>query len=112
MPLAVDYVNNDKDLLPGKTLEYCAVNICSDGPISAQSIRFLTTFHFSTEKVVKNRFTCLIRNMTDLFINRGVVAFIGPDESCSHEAIVASAWNLPMISYVSCLHLATYSKNK
>lgn len=42
--------------------------------------------------------------MTDLMIKEGVVAFIGPDESCMIEALVASAWNLPMISYVS-LHL-------
>lgn len=38
--------------------------------------------------------------MTDLMMKEGVVAFIGPDESCQYEALVASAWNLPMISYV------------
>lgn len=43
----------------------------------------------------------LPRNMTDLMIKEGVIAFIGPDESCLYEALVASAWNLPMISYVS-----------
>ena len=47
--------------------------------------------------------------MTDLLIKEDVVAFIGPDESCLYEALVASAWNLPMISYVSmnpnCFHL-------
>lgn len=36
-------------------------------------------------------------------IKEGVVAFIGPDESCLYEALVASAWNLPMISYVSLM---------
>lgn len=30
-----------------------------------------------------------------------VVAFIGPDETCTSEALVAAAWNLPMLSYVS-----------
>lgn len=39
--------------------------------------------------------------MTDLMIKDNVVAFIGPDESCLYEALVASAWNLPIISYVS-----------
>lgn len=39
--------------------------------------------------------------MTDLMIKEDVMAFIGPDESCLYEALVASAWNLPMISYVS-----------
>lgn len=41
------------------------------------------------------------RNMTELMIKDNVIAFIGPDESCLYEALVASAWNLPMISYVS-----------
>lgn len=30
-----------------------------------------------------------------------VQAFVGPDESCASEALVASAWNKPLISYVS-----------
>lgn len=32
---------------------------------------------------------------------QGAVAFIGLEDSCSVEAKVAAAWNLPMISYVS-----------
>jgi len=32
---------------------------------------------------------------------QGAVAFIGLEDSCSVEATVAAAWNLPMISYVS-----------
>lgn len=35
--------------------------------------------------------------------DRGAVAFIGPDDTCSSEALVAAAWNLPMISYVSII---------
>lgn len=35
--------------------------------------------------------------------DRGAVAFIGPDDTCSSEALVAAAWNLPMISYVSTI---------
>lgn len=46
----------------------------------------------------------LCRNMTDLMIKEDVIAFIGPDESCLYEALVASAWNLPMISYVSFIN--------
>lgn len=34
--------------------------------------------------------------------DENVVAFIGPDEVCTTEALVASAWNLPMISFVIC----------
>lgn len=41
--------------------------------------------------------------MTDMR-DDGVVAFIGPDETCTAEALVASAWNLPMISYVIPTH--------
>jgi Receptor family ligand binding region len=33
---------------------------------------------------------------------QNVSAFIGPQESCLHEARMAAAFNLPMISYVSC----------
>ena len=43
-----------------------------------------------------------IRVMTEMRDN-GTVAFIGPDDTCSSEALVAAAWNLPMISYVSLL---------
>lgn len=32
---------------------------------------------------------------------QGAVAFIGLEDSCSVEATVAAAWNLPMVSYVS-----------
>lgn len=47
------------------------------------------------------------RNMTDLMIKEGVIAFIGPDETCLHEALVASAWNLPLISYVNLTKSST-----
>ncbi|OQR74544.1 guanylate cyclase 32E-like [Tropilaelaps mercedesae] len=40
-----------------------------------------------------------VKKMTDLR-NQSVKAFIGPDESCYAEALVADAWNLPMITYV------------
>ena len=40
-----------------------------------------------------------IRKMTEL--KDRVHAFIGPDESCACEALVASAWNKPIVSYVS-----------
>lgn len=37
--------------------------------------------------------------MTEMRDN-GAVAFIGPDDTCYSEGLVAAAWNLPMISYV------------
>lgn len=41
-----------------------------------------------------------VRVMT-VMRDRGAVAFIGPDDTCGAEALVAAAWNLPVISYVS-----------
>lgn len=65
---------------------------------------FLTLFSFSFCDVFGDiLFT--YRNMTELMIKEGVIAFIGPDETCLHEALVASAWNLPLISYVNSILL-------
>lgn len=33
--------------------------------------------------------------------NFGALAFIGPEESCVMEATIASAWNIPLLAYVS-----------
>ena len=38
-----------------------------------------------------------------------VSAFIGPQETCEHEARLAASFNLPMISYF-CTHRATSDK--
>ncbi|ALC39302.1 Gyc32E [Drosophila busckii] len=39
-----------------------------------------------------------LRFMTEMK-EKKVKAFIGPDESCTTEALLASAWNIPMISF-------------
>lgn len=41
-----------------------------------------------------------IRLMTQMYSNN-TVAFIGPEGTCSVAAVVASAWKVPMFSYVS-----------
>lgn len=41
-----------------------------------------------------------IQSMTDEYINE-TKAFIGPDGMCSSHTLIATAWNLPMVSYVS-----------
>lgn len=79
LPLAIDTVNNDSALLPGKQLRFVAFNTGPGTIYQPQSIKFMT-------------------DMRD----RGVHAFIGPDESCTAEAMVSSAWNMPMLSYVMC----------
>lgn len=38
--------------------------------------------------------------MTEMRQN-GTIAFIGLDNSCASEALVAAAWNYPLITYVS-----------
>ncbi len=76
--LAVDDINANKTLLPDVKLE------------------------FAFERVYKT--TLLeydaITRMTEMRDN-GVVAFIGSSFSCKSEALVASAWNLPLIAFVS-----------
>lgn len=44
-----------------------------------------------------------IRRMTEMLDNK-TIAFIGPDGQCAAEALVAAAWNLPMITHV--IHFA------
>ncbi|XP_037958924.1 guanylate cyclase 32E [Teleopsis dalmanni] len=77
LPLAVENINKNPELLPGKKLTFKAFDIGQT--ISAyrvQTIRFMTQMR-----------------------EENVVAFIGPDESCTYEALLASAWNIPMISF-------------
>nr|XP_022909110.1 guanylate cyclase 32E-like [Onthophagus taurus] len=88
LPLAIDAVNEDKDLLPGRKLIYIAADIGTN-PAGSGLAR--------TDSSLATR---AIRIMTEMRDN-GTVAFIGPDDTCSSEALVAAAWNLPMISYVS-----------
>ncbi|CAH0563498.1 unnamed protein product [Brassicogethes aeneus] len=78
LPLAIEAVNADKDLLPGRELKFVTADI---GSTRSSSLP-----------------TRAIRAMTEMRDN-GIVAFIGPDASCLPEALVAAAWNLPMISY-------------
>nr|XP_050030214.1 guanylate cyclase 32E-like [Dermacentor andersoni] len=74
VPLAVSHINRDDSLLPGFRVTFRPENVGQVGTSAA------------------------IRKMTALW-QSGVVAFIGPDENCYAEALVADAWNLPMITY-------------
>lgn len=77
LPLAIEVVNNRTDLLPGRRLRFASFNTGPSASLRPHSLRFMTTMR-----------------------DRGAVAFIGPDESCTTEALLASAWNIPMLSYV------------
>ncbi|XP_059618023.1 guanylate cyclase 32E-like [Phlebotomus argentipes] len=89
LPLAVEAVNRDSSLLPGHRLLFRPVDI---GKPSASSYRAQP-----------------IRAMTQMR-DEGVAAFIGPDDSCTTEALIAAAWNLPMISY-KCTDAAVSDKS-
>ena len=89
LPLAVAAVNGDPNLLPGRRLEFVAADIGTNTVPGSGLTREQTSLA-----------ALAIRVMTEMRDN-GTVAFIGPDDTCSAEALVAAAWNLPMISYVS-----------
>lgn len=75
MTEAVNAVNADKNLLPGYKMKYVWTNT---GHTERESIRALTEQWKS-----------------------GVTAFFGPNPTCSIEAKIVSAWELPMLSAVS-----------
>ncbi|CAL8123550.1 unnamed protein product [Orchesella dallaii] len=76
--LAVAEVNENPNLLPGRQLRYIAADIgSSDLLLTSRPIKIMTEMR-----------------------DRGTVGFIGgPEDTCISEALVAAAWNLPMISY-------------
>lgn len=78
------------DLLPGRRLKYVATDIGTNLPA------------FGVSRSKSSLAAQAIRVMTEMRDN-GTIAFIGPDDTCYSEALVAAAWNLPMISYVSTI---------
>ncbi|XP_053691756.1 guanylate cyclase 32E [Sabethes cyaneus] len=84
--LAIENINNNTALLPGKTIKLKPVDIGAQKSLKAYPIRKMTEMR-----------------------DEGIVAFIGPDETCTTEALVAAAWNIPMISY-KCADAAVTDK--
>ncbi|KAI1301287.1 Guanylate cyclase 32E [Halotydeus destructor] len=86
IPYAVDVVNNDTSLLPHHKLKFVA----GDGgdPDTSSAIRTMTRMR-----------------------EQGAIAFIGLDNSCASEALVAAAWNYPLITYI-CLVVANNPSEK
>ncbi len=82
IPLAIETINADPNLLPGRTLQFVAADI--GNPVGNDALAMLA-----------------IRRMTEMRDNNQTIAFIGPDGQCAAEALVAAAWNLPMITHVS-----------
>ena len=75
LTLAVELINSDPAILPNHELEFIWGDTMANTLVSTKLL-------------------------TDQW-RQGAVAFIGLEDSCSVEAKVAAAWNLPMISYVS-----------
>ncbi|XP_076056765.1 guanylate cyclase 32E-like isoform X2 [Oratosquilla oratoria] len=90
LPLAVEVVNNSTHLLPGRRLVFEAADV---GNSRVEALAALS-----------------IRRMTAM-LEKGVLAFIGPDDHCNNEALVAAAWNLPMITY-KCADKRVSNKTK
>lgn len=129
IPLAIETINNDPNLLPGRQLQFVAADIGNPGMCQSQfSISWVLAIchplstlgrHMvfwqmwwnqrpniiskisSTYVVGNDGLTALaIRRMTEMRDNNSTIAFIGPDGQCAAEALVAAAWNLPMITHV------------
>ncbi|XP_034243092.1 guanylate cyclase 32E, partial [Thrips palmi] len=86
LPLAVRSVNEDPTLLPGRQLQYLAADIGTNPSESGLRRR-------------DSSLAALALRVMTVMRDRGAVAFIGPDDTCGAEALVATAWNLPVISY-------------
>lgn len=78
LTLALDEINNDTTILPNHQLEFL---IAETNGMELRSIK-----------------------RTVELLNQNISAYIGPQETCIHEAKIAAAFNLPMISYVSTNH--------
>lgn len=74
--LAVHQINSEHPLVDNHTLDFVVAETYGD---EAESIR-------QTAK---------------LWTQDNISAYIGPQETCIHEARMAASFNLPMISYVS-----------
>ena len=72
---ALDQVNSDPEVLPNHTLAFLLAETYGE---ESESIK-----------------------QTILLLTEGIAAYIGPQETCSHEGRIAAAFNMPMISYVS-----------
>lgn len=73
--LAVDEINRYKPLVGGHKLNFTVAETYGDEEMSIYQVAMLWT--------------------------QKVPVYIGPQETCVHEAKMASGFNLPMISYVS-----------
>nr|XP_029711373.1 guanylate cyclase 32E-like isoform X3 [Aedes albopictus] len=79
-------------------IQYYVANLCYFHLFSVGSFQFRRPRNLES----------YVEKMTEMR-DEGIAAFIGPDETCTTEALVASAWNIPMISY-KCADAAVSDK--
>ncbi|GFV84312.1 transposable element Tcb2 transposase [Trichonephila clavipes] len=87
VPLAVDLVNEDPELLPFHNLRFIAYD--AGDAESALPLKKMTQMR-----------------------EEGVVGFIGLDGSCEHEALLAAAWDMTMVSYSPNLKIGSGISNQ
>lgn len=79
---AIEQINNNTDILPGRTLQFILAE----------------TYGQESES---------IRQTVEL-LNDNISVYFGPQETCTYEARIAAVFNVPMISYVSRTFLFTH----
>lgn len=80
LTLAVVEINNNPILLPEHRVEFLPQE----------------TYGEESESILR----------TTLLLDKNISAYIGPQETCMHEARLAAVFNIPMISYVSISDLS------
>ena len=82
LTLAVVEINNNPLVLPEHRVEFLPQE----------------TYGEETESILR----------TTQFLDKNISAYIGPQETCMHEARLAAVFNIPMISYVSTRFLFSF----
>lgn len=96
--LVNNYFLGDKEYVrPGLTISGAitlAVEEVNDGPLAkwGHKLGFVVAETYGEE-------ITSVQKTADLW-TKNVSAYIGPQETCEHEAFMAAAFNVPMISYV------------
>lgn len=68
----------------------------------------ITDIYMETILIKVFKLVVQFSRMTEMKDN-GIIAFVGPDKECRAEALVAAAWNLPILTYVSYFYVSFLS---
>lgn len=97
----MEKINADETLLPNYTLDFRFIDTRGIPHLSNLIINYSPRrslgrllFH-----ICKNFSILGVKAFMELW-GKGATAFIGPEDSCQTEAMMAAAQNLPMVSFV------------